>query len=78
MNVAFHLYFPDEAATRKAAETLAKEGYEVETRPSADGVEWIALVSATVADNEFDAAEHKLESFARANGGRFDGYEEGG
>lgn len=76
MNVAFHLYFPEEAKTLAAAEALKADGYEVETRPSADGVEWIAVASGSVAENDFDAIEARMEAFARSHGGRFDGYEE--
>ena len=78
MNVGFHLYFPSESEARRAAETLKGEGYSVESRPSADAVEWITLASAEIADKDFDAAERHVASFARSMGGRFDGYEEGG
>jgi len=78
MNVGFHLDFPTEDDARRAAEALKAEGDLVECRPSADGVEWITLASATVADQDFDAVETRMESFARSNGGRFDGYEESG
>ncbi len=76
MNVAFHLYFPGQSETLKAAEVLKTDGYEVEARPSADGVEWIAVVSGSVDEKDFEAIEKRMESFARSHGGRFDGYEE--
>jgi hypothetical protein len=76
MNVEFHLYFPEEAKARAAAEALKAEDYEVEARPSADGVEWIVLASGSVGEKDFEALEARVESFARSHGGRFDGYEE--
>lgn len=78
MNVSFHLYFPGRSETLKAAEALKAEGYQVESRPSADGVEWIAVVSGSIEDKDFDTIEKHMDAFARSHGGRFDGYEEGG
>lgn len=78
MKVSFHLYFPGEPETLKAAEALKADGYEVETRPSADLVEWIAVASGSIDEKDFDAVEKRMDAFASSHGGRFDGYEEGG
>jgi hypothetical protein len=78
VKVSYHLYYPEEAAARWAAAQLGPAGYVVETRPGVDGVRWLVVASAEVAEADFDAAERRMESFARSSGGTFDGYEEGG
>jgi hypothetical protein len=77
VNVAFHIYYPDEPSARRAARQLEGQEYAVETRPGVDGERWLTVASGEVGDHDFDAAERRMETFARSTGGEFDGYEEG-
>ncbi len=59
------------------AAQLATQGYEVTSRKSADGKNWLVLAEHHVSDagQAFDSARETLERMAREHSGQYDGYE---
>lgn len=72
-----YLYFPKEAAARRAAKALRAEGYDVRVRLGADEVNWLVLASrAAVPEPEAVAATTSwMENLAALLGGEYDGWE---
>ena len=75
MDSRFYLYFPSEDAAKSAAEKLRADGYEVETRLGADEENWLTLASRDMTDEEYSAADERMEELADSLGGEFDGAE---
>jgi hypothetical protein len=75
VGVDFYLYFPSQDTAEKAAEALRSEGYAVVTRLGVDEVNWLALASREISEENLAAAEERMEALAQSLGGEFDGYE---
>jgi hypothetical protein len=75
--IEHYLYFPKETAACDAAETLRGEGYEVEVRLGADGVNWLVLASHAVLPAAATVARTtlRLEALASSLSGEYDGWE---
>lgn len=76
-HVRHYLYFATAKAGKAVAAQLATQGYEVTSRKSADGKNWLVLAEHHVRDagREFDSARESLERLAREHSGQYDGYE---
>jgi len=75
VDVDFYLYFPSEDGAQNAADALRAEAYAVETRLGADDVNWLALATRSLSDDDLDAAEERLSELAELLGGEYDGFE---
>jgi hypothetical protein len=72
------LYFPSDAAARRAAATLGAGGYQVEVRPPVEGFEeWVAVAETHVVVDAawVDEMRPQLEAIALEGGGTYDGWE---
>lgn len=76
-HVRHYLYFATAKVGKAVAAQLATQGYEVTSRKSADGKNWLVLAEHHVHDagREFDSAREALERLAREHSGQYDGYE---
>ncbi|HLM42954.1 MAG TPA: ribonuclease E inhibitor RraB [Myxococcaceae bacterium] len=76
-HVRHYLYFATARVGKAVAAQVATQGYEVTSRESADGKNWLVLAEHHVRDagQEFDSAREALERLAREHSGQYDGYE---
>jgi hypothetical protein len=75
-HVRHYLYFATARVGKAVAAQLATRGFEVTSRKSADGKNWLVLAEHFVsAGEQFDSARESLESLAREHSGQYDGYE---
>ena len=76
-HVRHYLYFATAWVGKAVAAQLATQGYEVTSRKSADGKNWLVLAEHHVSDagQAFDSAREALERLAREHSGQYDGYE---
>jgi len=76
-HVRHYLYFATARVGKAVAAQLAAQGYEVTSRKSADGRNWLVLAEHHVRDagQAFDSAREALERMAREHSGQYDGYE---
>ncbi|WP_309896649.1 ribonuclease E inhibitor RraB [Archangium sp.] len=76
-HVRHYLYFATARVGKAVAAQVAEQGYEVTSRKSADGKNWLVLAEHHVRDagQEFDSAREALERLAREHSGQYDGYE---
>lgn len=75
--VNHYLYFPKEDSAHRAAQELRAEGYDIQLRLGADGVNWLVLASRVVVP-EPEVVEQivsRMESLAAAFEGEYDGWE---
>lgn len=72
-----YLYFADESNASKASQRLVKRAFEVISRPSADGENWLVLAShiAVPTEERIGAIRADLEKLADEHGGEYDGWE---
>lgn len=75
--ISHYLYFPSKTAAEEAAASLRSEQYEVDVRPGADDVNWLALISHSIvpSSDAINKARSRLEEMALAMGGEYDGWE---
>jgi hypothetical protein len=74
----FHyLYFPKKDAAKKVAQQLRTEGFEIEDRLGADGINWLVLARHDIvpSDEAMATAREKMEQLAESLGGEYDGWE---
>jgi hypothetical protein len=69
-----YLYFRNRRAAQKAADRLRPTGGQVESRPSADGKQWLVLLTRHAPD-DIEQVREELEQIAKALGGEYDGWE---
>jgi hypothetical protein len=76
-HVRHYLYFATARVGKAVAAQLAEQGYEVTSRKSADGKNWLVLAEHHVRDagRELDSAREALERLAREYSGEYDGHE---
>ncbi|QRN94568.1 ribonuclease E inhibitor RraB [Archangium violaceum] len=75
-HVRHYLYFTTAKVGKAVAAQLTTRGFEVTSRKSADGKNWLVLVEHFVSDGEqFDSARESLEHLAQEHSGQYDGYE---
>ncbi|WP_257455439.1 ribonuclease E inhibitor RraB [Archangium lipolyticum] len=75
-HVRHYLYFTTAKVGKAVAAQLVTRGFEVTSRKSADGKNWLVLVEHFVSDGEqFDSARDSLEHLAQEHSGQYDGYE---
>lgn len=68
------LYFRDRKKAERVADRLRLTGGQVEARPSADGKQWLVLVTRPASD-DVEQAHDELEQIAKSLGGEYDGWE---
>lgn len=73
----FYLLFPNEDAARNVVEKIAALGFATSVRPGTQGGEWeVQAVRLTVlSDEELKRARYLFTKLAKANGGRYSGWE---
>lgn len=75
-HVRHYLYFTTAKVGKAVAAQLVTRGFEVTSRKSADGKNWLVLVEHFVSDGEqFDSARDSLEHLTQEHSGQYDGYE---
>lgn len=76
-HVRHYLYFATAKVGNAVAAQLATQGYEVTSRESADGKNWLVLAEHHVRDaaQELDSAREALARLAQKHSGEYDGYE---
>ncbi|MFL5359040.1 ribonuclease E inhibitor RraB [Archangium sp.] len=76
-HVRHYLYFATAKVGKTVAAQLATQGYEITSRKSADGKNWLVLAEHHVSPEgkELDSARESLERLAREHSGQYDGYE---
>lgn len=76
-HVRHYLYFATARVGKAVAAQLAAQGYEVTSRKSAEGKNWLVLAEHHVRDagQDLDSAREALERLAREHSGEYDGYE---
>jgi hypothetical protein len=76
--VVFHyVYFPTMRAAEIAAMSLESDGFSVESRLGADGVNWLVLARHRIVPDEVQIERHRamFEALARRGNGEYDGWE---
>lgn len=76
--VQHFLYFPSARASKAVADQLTARGFEVERRKSAEGKNWLVLVSHTAdpaGTSELESVRDTLEAFAEEHSGEYDGHQ---
>ena len=76
-DVVSYLYVPDERRAQEAGAELRLAGYSVEVRPSATGVNWLALARVDLVPSvtNIRLLRERFEGLAAKLGGEFDGWE---
>jgi hypothetical protein len=75
-HVRHYLYFATAREGKAVAAQLVTRGFQVTSRESADGKNWLVLAEHFVsAEEQFDSARESLERLAREHSGQYDGYE---
>ena len=72
--VRHYLYFRNRRAAEQAVDRLRPTGGQVESRLSADGEQWLVLVTRPAGD-DVEQAHDKLAQIAESLGGEYDGWE---
>ncbi|HEX5747543.1 MAG TPA: ribonuclease E inhibitor RraB [Archangium sp.] len=75
--VQHFLYFPKAKDGKAVADHLSAQGFTVERRKSAEGKNWLVLVTHTVGpeSRDLDSVRESLERLAQAHSGEYDGHE---
>jgi hypothetical protein len=76
-HVQHFLYFPSAKVSKAVADQLSSQGFEVERRKSAEGKNWLVLVSHTAnpGASELESVRDTLETFAKEHSGEYDGHQ---
>lgn len=75
--ILHYLYFPKKDAAKKVAQQLRTEGFEIEDRMGADGINWLVLASHDIVPSAeaIAATRETMEQLAESLGGEYDGWE---
>lgn len=75
--ILHYLYFPKKDAAKKVAQQLRTDGFEIEDRLGADGINWLVLASHNIvpSDEALTTARELMEQLADSSGGEYDGWE---
>ncbi len=69
-----YLYFRDRKKAEQAEARIRQNGGQVESRLSADGEQWLVLVTRPAGD-DIEQVHDELEQIAKSLGGEYDGWE---
>lgn len=72
---SFYLYFPREEQAREAGSRLETAGYDVDVRPAAGDVKWLAFAEKEIPRDDLWQIEEELGRLAEELGGEYDGHE---
>lgn len=78
LRISHYLYFPLAKDGKAVAAELRSRGFEVESRKSADGANWLVLVHHALSSSEDEAGltvRDELERLAQQHSGEYDGSE---
>ena len=75
--ILHYLYFPKRKAAKKVAQQLRMEGFAIEERLGADGINWLVLARHDIvpSDEAMATARETMEQLADSLGGEYDGWE---
>lgn len=75
--VVHYVYFPTKDTAEVAVASLKDEGFAIESRLGADGINWLVLASHRIVPNEAEIERHRvmLEAIALQGNGEYDGWE---
>lgn len=72
-----YIYFPAQDAAAAAATSLEEQGFSVESRLGADGINWLVLARHRVVPDEslVERTRAMFEALAHRGNGEYDGWE---
>ena len=75
--IDFYLYFPNEAAAKRAAKQVKDAGFEIEVKQSAAGSDWLCLATKTMIPELafLKKIRANFTAIASVEKGEYDGWE---